>query len=97
MFLALGMFVSSLVRSQMVAALISLILSLLFIVAGFWRPEMDANTLLYQVIYFFSVPLHFSRDFSRGIIDTRHLVLYGSVALFCVFLTIRSLESRRWR
>jgi ABC-type transport system involved in multi-copper enzyme maturation permease subunit len=97
MFLALGMFISSLVRSQMVAALISLILSLLFIVAGFWRPEMETSALLYQVIYFFSVPLHFSRDFSRGIVDTRHLVLYGSVALFCVFLTIRSLESRRWR
>ena len=97
MFLALGMFISSLVRSQMVAALVSLILSLLFIVAGFWRPDMDTSTGLYQVIYFFSVPLHFSRDFSRGILDTRHLVLYGSVALFCIFLTIRSLESRRWR
>src|SRR5262249_33802551 len=36
MFLALGMFVSSLVRSQMVAALIAMFLSLLFIVAVFW-------------------------------------------------------------
>lgn len=97
MFLAIGMLVSSLVRSQMVAALISLILSLLFIVGGFWRPEMDTSNFVYQVIYFFSVPLHFSRDFSRGIIDSRHVVLYASVALFCVFLTIRSLESRRWR
>jgi ABC-type transport system involved in multi-copper enzyme maturation permease subunit len=97
MFLALGLFVSSLVRSQMVAALVSLVLSLLFIVAGFWRPDMDTSSPLYQVLFFFSVPLHFSRDFSRGLIDTRHLVLYGSVALFCLFLTVRSLESRRWR
>jgi ABC-type transport system involved in multi-copper enzyme maturation permease subunit len=97
MFLALGLFISSLVRSQMVAALVSLVLSLLFIVAGFWRPDMDTSSPLYQVLFFFSVPLHFSRDFSRGLIDTRHLVLYGSVALFCLFLTVRSLESRRWR
>jgi len=97
MFLALGLLVSSLVRSQMVAALISLILSLVFIVAGFWRPDIDTSSSLYQALFFFSVPLHFSRDFSRGIIDTRHLVLYGSVALFCLFLTVRSLESRRWR
>jgi hypothetical protein len=97
MFLALGLFVSSLVRNQMVAALVSLVLSLLFIVAGFWRPEMDTGSLLYRVLFFFSVPLHFSRDFSRGLIDTRHLVLYASVALFCLFLTVRSLESRRWR
>ena len=58
---------------------------------------MNTDDAVYKVIYFFSVPLHFSRNFSRGIVDTRHLVLYGSVALFCVFLTIRSLESRRWR
>jgi hypothetical protein len=43
------------------------------------------------------VPLHISQDFGRGLIDTRHVVLYASVALFCLFLTVRSLESRRWR
>ena len=50
-----------------------------------------------RLLYFFSVPLHFSRDFTRGLIDTRHVVLYVSVTLFCLFLTVRSLESRRWR
>jgi ABC-2 type transport system permease protein len=97
MFLALGLFVSSLVRSQMVAALISLFLSLGFIVVGIWRPEMDTGSTLYRVLFFFSVPLHFYRDFSRGLVDTRHLVLYVSVAAFALFLTVRSLESRKWR
>jgi ABC-2 type transport system permease protein len=97
MFLALGLFVSSLVRSQMVAALIALFLSLGFIVAGFWRPEMDTGSVLYRVLFFFTVPLHFERNFSRGLVDTRQLVLYGSVTLLCLFLTVRSLESRRWR
>jgi ABC-2 type transport system permease protein len=97
MFLALGTLVSSLVKSQMIAALISLVLSLVFIVVGFWRPDLDSAGTLYQVLYFFSVPLHFSRDFSRGLIDTRHLILYATVALLCLFLTVRSLESRRWR
>jgi ABC-type transport system involved in multi-copper enzyme maturation permease subunit len=97
MFLALGLFVSSLVRNQMVAAMVALFLSLGFIVAGIWRPEMDTGTLPYRVLFFFSVPLHFARDFSRGVIDSRHVVLYVSVALFCLFLTVRSLESRRWR
>ncbi len=95
MFLALGLFISSLVRDQLVAALIAMALSLLFIVAGFVRPVQDGGTL-YQVVYFFTVPLHFDRAFTRGLIDTRPLVLYGSVALFCLFMTVRSLESRRW-
>jgi ABC-type transport system involved in multi-copper enzyme maturation permease subunit len=97
MFLAIGILVSSWVRSQMVAALISLVISLVFILAAFWRPTMDTGSTPYQVLYFFSVPLHFSEDFSRGLVDTRHVTLYLSVTVFCLFLTIRSLESRRWR
>jgi ABC-type transport system involved in multi-copper enzyme maturation permease subunit len=97
MFLAIGILVSSWVRSQMVAALVSLVISLVFILAAFWRPTMDTGSTPYQVLYFFSVPLHFSEDFSRGLIDTRHVTLYLSVTAFCLFLTIRSLESRRWR
>jgi len=97
MFLALGLFISSLVRNQLVAFLVSLALGLVFIVAGFWRPDLDIGNSFYQVIAFISVPLHFSRDFCRGVVDTRHVTLYGSVALFSLFLTVRSLESRRWR
>lgn len=97
MFLALGMFVSSLVRSQMVAALLALFLGLFFVVAGIWRPDMDTSSTAYQTLYYFTVPLHFERNFSRGLIDTRQLALYGSATVFFLFLTIRSLESRRWR
>jgi ABC-2 type transport system permease protein len=97
MFLSLGLFVSNLVRSQMVAALISLALGLVFIIVGIWRPDMDTGGPLYQVLYFFTVPLHFERGFSRGIVDTRHVVLYLSLTVFFLFLTVRSLESRRWR
>lgn len=97
MFLSMGMFISSLVKSQMVAALLTLFLGLIFIVVGIWRPDMDTSSLRYQVLFFFTVPLHFERNFSRGLIDSRQIVLYGSLALFFLFLTIRSLESRRWR
>ena len=97
MFLSLGMFVSSLVRSQMVAALISLALGLVFIAgASVNRPDLDLSGGD-QLLFFFTVPLHFERNFSRGLVDTRNVVLYASIALFCLFLTVRSLESRRWR
>ncbi|MBY0229961.1 MAG: ABC transporter permease [Gemmataceae bacterium] len=96
MFLALGIFVSSLVRDQLVAAILAMALGLPFILAGFFRPEAQ-GTLASQVVYYLSVPLHFDRAFTRGIVDTRPLVLYGSVTLFCLFLTVRSLESRRWQ
>ncbi|HEY7328207.1 MAG TPA: ABC transporter permease [Gemmataceae bacterium] len=96
MFLAIGLLISSLVRNQMVAAILALAVGLVFIGSGFWRPEL-AGTNLYNVVYFFSVPLHFDRAFTRGLLDTRPLILYGSTALFCLFLTVRSLEARRWQ
>ena len=78
------------------ADLVSLFIGLLFI-GGMWSPELDTSELPYQLLFFFSVPMHFQRHFARGLIDTRHLVLYGSVALYGLFLTVCSLESRRWR
>jgi ABC-2 type transport system permease protein len=96
MFLAIGLLISSLVRNQMVAAILALAVGLIFIGSGFWRPEL-AGSNLYNVVYFFSVPLHFDRAFTRGLLDTRPLILYGSTALFCLFLTVRSLEARRWQ
>jgi ABC-2 type transport system permease protein len=96
MFLAIGLLISSLVRNQMVAAILALAVGLIFIGSGFWRPEL-AGSSLYNIVYFFSVPLHFDRAFTRGLLDTRPLILYGSTALFCLFLTVRSLEARRWQ
>ena len=58
---------------------------------------MDTSGAPYQLIFYFTVPLHFERNFGRGLVDTRNLVLYASVTLLCLFLTVRSLESRRWR
>jgi ABC-2 type transport system permease protein len=97
MFLALGLFVSNLVRSQIVAAVITLALGLVFTIGGIWIVRLDTGGLLYQLLSFVTVPYHFERDFSRGVIDTRHIILYLTLAALFVFLTVRSLESRRWR
>ncbi|HEY1376875.1 MAG TPA: ABC transporter permease [Gemmataceae bacterium] len=103
MFLALGLWVSSLVRNQLVAALVALALNLVFILGGllvlggFVPTPSDTGVFGYRLLAFVSVPLHFSRDFTRGLVDTRHVVLYVSVTLAGLFLTVRSLESRRWR
>jgi ABC-type transport system involved in multi-copper enzyme maturation permease subunit len=95
MFLALGLLISSLVRSQMVAALVSLVMVLVFTFVAL--AEFDIPARFRPVVDYLAVPWHFSQDFSRGLIDTRHVVLYSSVMLFSLFLTVRSLEARRWR
>jgi ABC-2 type transport system permease protein len=97
MLLAIGLLISSLVKNQLVAALVSLALGLAFIVTGFWHPDIDTGSPAGRALYYVSIPQHFSRDFCRGLVDSRHVILYISVAVFSLFLTVRSLESRRWR
>ena len=97
MFLAIGLLASSLVKSQLVAAMIALVMIAPFIVVAFWKPDVTASDWPSRLNYYISVPEHFRRDFTRGLIDTRNLVLYVSVTAICLFLTVRSLETRRLR
>jgi len=97
MFLALGLFVSSLVKSQLVAWMVSLLLGLVFVLPALLRFVFDSGSVGYEAVYFLSVPEHFRRTFTRGQLDTRPLLLYVTVAMFCLFMTVRSIEARRMR
>lgn len=96
MFLSLGLFVSSLVRDQMVAAILAIAFCLPFVLAGFLKPQGQGDAVD-QLVYYFSVPLHFDRAWTRGVIDSRPVILSMSLTAFSLFLTVRSLESRRWQ
>lgn len=97
MFLSIGLFFSTMVKSQLVAAIIALIPSLAFIAPGFIYPYLDSSGLPAQIVAYVSVPLHFENEFTRGIFDVRRAVLYVSVTLLALFLTVMSLHSRRWK
>lgn len=95
MFLAIGLYVSSLVKNQLVAAVCTMPVTLFFTAAAFVPLSPDVSSFWNRLVYFVSVPEHFRRDFCRGILDTRHLILYLSVAAIALFLTVRSLDARR--
>ena len=84
-------------KSQLVAWMLSLLLGLMFVLPALLRWQFDTGSAVYPLVYYVSVPEHFRRDFTRGVIDTRPLVLYVTVTLCCLFLTVRSLEARRLR
>ena len=95
MFLAIGLFVSSLVKNQLVAALIAMCISVVFIVVGCKARHRQVGADL-QGRFLHQCLSHFTAT-SAEAGGSRHLVLYLSVTVFCLFLTVRSLESRRWR
>ena len=91
--LALGSFFSSLTESQIIASILTFGAALLLWVLDYGQPGSGAvaSTLQYLSIF------RHVEDFTRGVIDTSSLIFYVSFIFFGLFLTVRSLDSMRWR
>ena len=93
-FLSLGLFVSSLTKNQIVAGMITFALFLMFWVIN-WISTFTGPTTQ-NVLNYLSITEHLN-DFTKGVIDTKHLVYYLSFIAFSLFLTVRAVDSERWR
>jgi ABC-2 type transport system permease protein len=91
--LALGTFISSLTENQLIAAVLTFA-AFLFV----WVLDLGSNASsgIGAVVQYLSVIRHYD-DFTRGIIDTSALLYYGSFIALFIFLTVRSIDSMRWR
>jgi ABC-2 type transport system permease protein len=93
-FVAVGLFISSLTRNQIVAAVATFGTFLMLWVID-WMGSFAGPTAR-EIYQYLSITGHFD-DFARGVLDTRHLVYYVSFITFGLFLTVRSVDSERWR
>jgi ABC-2 type transport system permease protein len=95
LFTSIGLFCSSLTRSQVVAAVATAAVLFLITIAPWWASGKQLTPgwtqLLNQTV--------FKRytDFSRGLIDTGNLVFFVLSTAVFLFLTVKVLESRRWK
>jgi ABC-2 type transport system permease protein len=93
-FLSLGLFISSLTRNQIVAGMITFSVFLLLWVIN-WVSTFVGPTAQ-TLLNYLSITEHFD-DFAKGIIDTKHVVYYLSFIAMGLFLTMKSVDSERWR
>ena len=98
LFVSLGCFASALTRSQMAAAMIAFVLGVCLFSFGFLARAIPAGAPQWQsqVIAYFGL-FDQMDDFARGVVDTRVVIFYASAAFSFLFLTLRAIESRRWR
>ena len=93
-FISLGLFISSLTRNQIVAGAATFgVFLLLWVIDWIGQglgPRAEA------VLAYLSMTEHLD-DFLKGVIDTKHLVYYLSFITFGLFLTVKSVDSERWR
>lgn len=96
-FLSFGCLASSLTRSQMVAAMVSLAFGVGQFVLAWWahnQPLSDRwQSQLLSCLNLFDR----MTDFARGALDTRALTFYLGTTFLFLFLTLRVVESRRWK
>ncbi|MDA0837371.1 MAG: ABC transporter permease subunit [Planctomycetota bacterium] len=93
-FIALGTFISSLTKNQIIAFVITVTSMLVLWIIGFFA--QNKNEALFQVMAYLGIPDHVD-DFVKGIVDSRNVVYFLSTTVFFLFMTVRSLESRKWR
>jgi len=91
-----GLFISSLCTSQVTAGMITFMLSFVLIVVGQVSPYLAAESWLYRVLGYFNLYGNFA-DFLKGVVDVGRLVFLLSMVIFSLFVTVRVVESRRWR
>ncbi len=92
--LALGTFISTLTRNQIIAGACTFALCLMLWVFG-WVSGF--NTAAWAtVLSYLSVVTHDS-SFSKGVIESKDAIYYLTVIFLGLFFTARSMESLRWR
>ncbi|MBN2340340.1 MAG: ABC transporter permease [Deltaproteobacteria bacterium] len=94
MLISVGVLCSALTRNQIVASLVTFATMMALFLSGLFR-WVDGLSL--QSLFEYIDLMAHMEDFAKGIIDTRRLVYYGSVALFSLFATVQVLAARRWR
>jgi ABC-2 type transport system permease protein len=93
-FVSIGLFISSTTKNQMVAGAASFVVLLMFWIINWFADSSGPTTA--AILNYLSVTQHFD-DFGKGVIDTKHLVFYASFIAFGLFLTLKSVDSERWR
>jgi len=92
-FMSVGLFISALTESQMIAALITLCaLLLLWILA--WAAQSAEGTAR-EILQYAAATQHLD-NFSKGVLDLKDLIYFLSLISLGLFATHRAVEAHRW-
>jgi len=90
---SIGTFASSITDNQVIAFIIGIFIVIIFFLMD--KMLIFVPISISGIIQYLSIDYHLS-NISRGVIDTRNLIYFGSVIGFFLFSTVRVLETRKW-
>lgn len=97
LYMSLGCFASSLTRSQIIAAMNAFVVGICLFLLSFLSTMLPARPGWQTMLFSHISMLDHMHDFVRGIVDVRPLVFYVSLTVLFLYLTLKVVESRRWK
>ncbi|HIF50780.1 MAG TPA: ABC transporter permease [Thiotrichaceae bacterium] len=97
-FLAIGSCISAFTKSQVIAFVISVVISFMFILSGFpmvldlfqgWAPQA-----IVDAIASFSFLTHFT-SIKKGVIDIRDIIYFGALITFWLYVNVVVIEAKK--
>lgn len=94
--LAIGLFASSLTKSQLIAAVIAAVIVLLMsILFQFAKVLTGSVKDVFQQLDLWWI--HYQNGFMRGVINLKDIVYYVAVTYLFLLLGVKTLEAKRWQ
>lgn len=95
LFIAVGLFCSSLTRSQVIAAVASSSVLFMVTIVPWWVAGKATLGAFWSAVAAQCV-LRRYEDFSKGVVDIGNVVFFVAATALLLFFTVKVLESRRW-
>jgi ABC-2 type transport system permease protein len=98
-YLAISCMTSAMTRNQVVSFIVSVVICLLLILAG-WPPvtklvdQLSEGSRLTETVAAFSVMTHFE-GFQRGVLDSRDVIFFAALIAFSLFTTSVIIRNHR--
>lgn len=93
--ISIGVFISSLTESQLIAALGTLAISLLLLSIDMFGSIFNSISWVTTITNFLSINARYS-NFTAGLINYDDIIFFLTAQALFIFLTVRVLDSKRW-
>ena len=95
-YLALGLFISSLTKNQIIAFVLGLVVCFIAFIIGSDFVLVSAPQFFVPLLRFMGLGSHFF-NIAKGIIDSKDIIFYLSFIFVFLWLNARTIESRGWK
>jgi ABC-2 type transport system permease protein len=95
-YLALGLFVSSLTKNQIIAFLMAAVACFIFFIISDGLVTESAGSFFGAIFRGLGLSSHFE-GLSRGVLDLRDIIYFSVFTGFFLYLNIKAIASRNWR